>query len=86
MTGAGAGDARWEPAPVPVLRRWEDSGAVWRVVAESPEDLIIALLRCDAGEEVERLRCSRAAVAGYLGGKPSSEAVDEVGSAPPSSG
>lgn len=41
--------------PVSVLQRWEESGAHWRVVGRSAETVTIALLRCDAGEEVDRL-------------------------------
>lgn len=36
------------------LRRWEDAGATWQVVAESPGRAVVALCRCDGGEEVER--------------------------------
>jgi hypothetical protein len=38
------------------LRRWEDSGATWRVIVRTPQDVEIALLTCDAGEEMDRLR------------------------------
>lgn len=37
------------------LRRWETSGGVWRVVDRSTSSVTVALLRCDGGEEVERL-------------------------------
>jgi len=37
------------------ITRWEDAGAVWEVVALRPESATISLLRCDAGEEVDRL-------------------------------
>jgi hypothetical protein len=40
--------------PVARLRRWEDSGATWRVLSRTPTELMIALLTCDAGEEVDR--------------------------------
>jgi len=46
-----------ESSPVERLRRWEDAGAVWRVVSEASSGLTIALLRCDGGEEVDRLVC-----------------------------
>jgi hypothetical protein len=70
---ADAGAPEWEPAPAAVLRRWEDSGAVWRVVAEDAAGLTIGLLTCDAGEEVARFRCSRAAVADLLGDRVGSD-------------
>ena len=36
------------------LHRWEDSGAVWRVISMTRPAVTIALLRCDGGEEVDR--------------------------------
>ncbi|AUH68779.1 MULTISPECIES: hypothetical protein [Gordonia] len=36
------------------LQRWEDNGAQWEVVSLRPDSATIALLRCDAGEEVDR--------------------------------
>jgi hypothetical protein len=33
------------------LRRWEDSGAPWRVVLRKPGEVEIVLLTCDLGEE-----------------------------------
>jgi hypothetical protein len=41
--------------PVEVLRRWEDFGAVWQVVRRHPDEVTVALCRCDGGEEVSRL-------------------------------
>lgn len=38
-----------------VLRRWEDSGAVWRLLSRRGDLVEIALLTCSAGEEVGRL-------------------------------
>ncbi|HEY5186972.1 MAG TPA: hypothetical protein VIM19_19205 [Actinomycetes bacterium] len=42
-------------APVEVLRRWEDTGAVWRLLSRRGDLVEIALLTCSAGEEVGRL-------------------------------
>jgi hypothetical protein len=44
------------------LRRWEDSGATWRVLVRAPDSVEIALLSCDAGEEMDRLRTADPAV------------------------
>ncbi len=41
--------------PVDTLVRWEDHGAVWRVVGRTASEVTVALCRCDGGEEVERL-------------------------------
>ncbi len=49
------------------LRRWEDSGAHWQVVARTPDRLTIALLRCDGGEEVERFSSSAPALLAFVG-------------------
>jgi hypothetical protein len=58
MPGAAARDS---PEPrsgddlVETLRRWEDFGAVWRVLQRDASQVTIGLFRCDAGEEVGRL-------------------------------
>jgi hypothetical protein len=48
------------------LRRWEESGATWRVVVRTPDDVEIALLSCDAGEEMDRLRTADPAVLEHI--------------------
>jgi hypothetical protein len=42
-------------SPVEKLRRWEAMGAVWRVTARTSSLVTVSLLRCDGGEEVERV-------------------------------
>jgi hypothetical protein len=37
------------------LRRWEDAGGHWRIVSERAGSLVVALERCDGGEEVDRV-------------------------------
>ncbi len=64
------------------LRRWEESGAAWRVVVRTPRDVEIALLTCDAGEEVDRLRTADPAVLAYVGTRDRSD--DEATRADPS--
>lgn len=49
------------------LRRWEDSGAQWQVVARTASRLTIALLRCDGGEEAERLVSDDPALLAFVG-------------------
>ncbi len=56
-----------EESPVARLRRWEDSGAAWRVIARSPDAVVVALLTCDAGEEVDRLHSADPALRTYIG-------------------
>lgn len=49
------------------LQRWEDSGAVWAVVARASGRLTVALLRCDGGEEVDRFTSTDPALLAFVG-------------------
>jgi hypothetical protein len=49
------------------LRRWEDSGAPWRVVLRAPGEVEVALLTCDLGEEAGRLRSADPEVLAHIG-------------------
>lgn len=49
------------------LQRWEDAGAVWQVVNRRDGEITIALLRCDAGEEVGRFTSDDPQVLTYVG-------------------
>ena len=60
--------------PVEVLRRWEASGAVWRVVGRGNGTVAVALLTCDGGEQVGEVRCAETAVSGFLAGRRSNDA------------
>ena len=55
------------------LLRWETSGAVWRVVHRTPEEVTVALLRCDGGEEMGRLRGGGSTWLTFLEGREGSE-------------
>jgi hypothetical protein len=55
------------------LRRWEDSGAPWRVVVRRPGEVEIALLTCDLGEEVGRLHSTDPAVLDHVGDRTRSD-------------
>jgi hypothetical protein len=52
------------------LRRWEDAGGTWKVLGRSATDVVVALLTCDAGEEVDRLRSADRAVREYVDTRP----------------
>ncbi len=41
------------------VRRWEEFGGTWRIVdsGEVSGEMVVALLRCDGGEQVDELRC-----------------------------
>lgn len=55
--------------PVGVLRRWEDSGGVWRVLGAAGGVSTVGLCTCTAGEEADRLVSSSPALAAYVGGR-----------------
>jgi hypothetical protein len=71
-----AGPAAEERADdqVDVLRRWEAAGALWRVVRRSPGHVEVALLTCDAGEEMDRLTSEDPEVLAYVGDRTASDA------------
>jgi hypothetical protein len=60
-------------ADVDRLRRWEDSGAPWRVVLRADGAVEIALLTCDLGEEVGRLRSAEPALLEFVGDRTRSD-------------
>lgn len=62
-----------EQDPVAVLQRWEDAGAMWRVLARSPNGVAVGLYRCDGGEEVDRIMSADPRLLRFLAGRSSSE-------------
>ena len=54
------------------LQRWQDSGAIWEVVARRSKSVTVALLRCDGGEEVERFASDDPRVLEFIGDRDSS--------------
>ena len=56
-----------------VLQRWEGSGAVWRVISRSAGWMVISLLTCDAGEEMDRLTSSDPELLDYVGARDGSD-------------
>ena len=52
-------------SPVEIVKRWEDHGASWRVVALSDERAEIELCTC-YGEPVERLESDDAALIEFV--------------------
>jgi predicted metal-dependent hydrolase len=55
------------------LRRWQESGGRWSVLARGTGTVTIALLTCDTGEEVDRMSSGSPALLAYLGERDSSE-------------
>jgi hypothetical protein len=58
---------------VEALRRWEDSGAVWRVLHRGPAGVTVGLFTCDGGEEVSRVSSEAPEVLAFLAGRESSD-------------
>lgn len=55
------------------LQRWEDTGAVWRVLTRTQRGVTIALLRCDGGEEVDRFTSHDPRLLRFLGDRSGSQ-------------
>jgi hypothetical protein len=55
------------------LQRWEDAGAVWRVIGRTANAVTVAMLRCDGGEEAGRFTSDEARLLSYVGDRESSE-------------
>ena len=49
------------------LQRWEDAGAVWRVVGRTVDTVTVALVSCDGGEEVGRFTSDDAELLTFVG-------------------
>ncbi|MEP9384318.1 hypothetical protein [Nocardioides sp. KR10-350] len=59
--------------PVALLRRWEESGGIWRVLSRTPAGLTVSLRTCTAGEEVDRLVSADPALREYVGDRSASD-------------
>jgi hypothetical protein len=59
--------------PVAELRRWEQSGAGWRVAARTSERVVVELLSCEALDVVGSVVGTPTELDGYLAGRRRSE-------------
>ncbi len=57
---------------VDVLQRWQDTGALWRVVSRRRDAVTVALFRCDGGEEGERFTSADPELLRFIGDRLSS--------------
>jgi hypothetical protein len=73
MDQAESGEDTAGTEPVELLRRWEEFGAAWRVVARTPTGVTVALCRCDGGEEVTRITSASPDLDAWLAGRDTSE-------------
>jgi hypothetical protein len=55
------------------LQRWQDSGAVWEVISRGGNNVTVALLRCDGGEEMDRFTSDDPRLLQFIGDRLSSE-------------
>lgn len=55
------------------LRRWQDSGALWRVVDRGGARVVIALLTRTGGEEVGRITSTDPQVVAFVDGRAGSQ-------------
>ena len=55
------------------LQRWEDAGAVWRVIGHRGQSVTIALLTCDGGEQVGQFTNDDPRLLDFLGDRVTSE-------------
>jgi hypothetical protein len=58
---------------VALLRRWEDAGGLWRVLARDAGGVTVGLYRCDGGEETDRFTATDPDLAQFLDGRTSNE-------------
>ncbi|UZN01835.1 hypothetical protein [Cellulomonas sp. S1-8] len=58
---------------VAALRRWEDSGAVWRVLSRDGAQLTVGLLTCTGDEVVDRITSTDPALARFVAGRAGSD-------------
>ncbi|MBO3086795.1 hypothetical protein [Cellulomonas dongxiuzhuiae] len=58
---------------VAVLRRWEDSGAVWRVLERDGARVTVGLWTCTGDELVDRVEAQGRALEAFVAGRGSSE-------------
>lgn len=61
------------PDPTATLRRWEDSGAIWRVLARTTTRVTIGLFECTGGQEVDRFTSTDPALLRFIGDRWSNE-------------
>ncbi|ORB63997.1 hypothetical protein [Mycolicibacterium tusciae] len=55
------------------LQRWQDSGALWEVLARKSGSVTVALLRCDGGEEMDRFTSDDPRLLAFIGDRRSSD-------------
>lgn len=68
MTGVGAHDD-----PLATLRRWEDAGGRWQVIARHQDAVTVTLVQCTGGEVVDRFTSTDPQLLAFLADRWSSD-------------
>lgn len=55
------------------LERWQDAGAVWRVLGRTASTVTVVLLTCDGGEQVGQFTSGDARLLAFVGDRTTSE-------------
>lgn len=59
-------------SPIEILTRWEQHGALWRVIRVDPDAVTVELCSC-VGERVDELRSDDPRLRDYVARRPRSE-------------
>ncbi len=70
----GSMDRQRPDDPLETLRRWEETGAVWRVQSVRGDEVTIGLFTCDGAEEMSRFSTRDTGVLAYVAGRTAPEA------------
>ncbi|MFE1165932.1 hypothetical protein [Nocardiopsis sp. NPDC058789] len=62
-----------ENPQVAALLRWEEHGALWRVVERGDATVTVSMLTCDGGTEVDRITSDDPALLSFIGQRGGSE-------------
>lgn len=66
------------PDAVDALRRWEESGAVWRVLSREGARITVGLWTCTGDELVDRVTSNDPALARFVADRPSNDEPEAV--------
>ncbi|WP_188830727.1 hypothetical protein [Nocardia camponoti] len=58
---------------IDTLARWQDSGAIWRVLSRADHAVTVGLFECTGGQEVDRFTSTDPELIAFLAGRASSE-------------
>lgn len=59
--------------PVQALQRWQEAGAVWRVLSRTRSGITVGFFSCDGGEELARLSSEDPGLLAFVAHRASSD-------------